>query len=149
MRFRILLVLAMAATLGLVSVATGATKKRHAISATLHMATIGDNGPNGSTYAGEVVGKPTGRSALVARNTVTGGHSSGRAVLYAKTGTLVATLDNDIQGQPDGSVRFPGTFKITGGTGRYRGATGSGTLNGVLPANSSVYEFTLKGKVRY
>jgi hypothetical protein len=46
-------------------------------------------------------------------------------------------------------VRVPGTYKITGGTRRYRGATGSGTFDGVLPANSTVFDITLKGKVRY
>jgi len=95
------------------------------------------------------VGKPTGRSGLVARNTVSGSHSSGKATVYTQRGTLVATLDNDIQARPDGSVRFPGTFKVVKGTGRFKGATGSGTFEGVLPANGSVYEFTLKGKVRY
>jgi hypothetical protein len=149
MRIRILLVLVLAAVLAVVPAATGATKKKHALDATLHMATIGPNGQNGSTFAGELVGKPTGRAGLVARNTVTDSHSSGKAVVYAKRGTLVATLENDIQAQPDGSVRFPGTFKVIRGTGRYKGATGSGTFEGVLPANSSIYEFTLKGKIRY
>ena len=63
-----------------------------------------------------------------------------------------------------GTIRLPGgqlTFQgltttaptklvaITGGTGRYKDATGSGSFQGRLPANSTVYEFTLTGKIRY
>ena len=40
-------------------------------------------------------------------------------------------------------------FKITGGTGRYRDATGKGTFEARLPANSTVFEATLTGKIRY
>jgi hypothetical protein len=149
MRYRILLVLALASALAVVPSATGATTRTHALQATLHMAVIGPNGTNGNTYAGELVGKPTGRAALVARNTVSGSTSTGKVVEYAAAGKIFATIKNEIQPQADGSVRFPGSFKITGGTRRYKGATGSGTFEGVLPANSTIFEFTLKGKLRY
>ena len=151
MRLRILLALAAAVALFAVIVpgATGAAKKTRTLDATMHMATIGDNGSSGRKFAGEFAGTPLGRAALLFRNTITGTTSNGKAVLYTKRGTVKATATNEIQPQPDGSVKFPGTFKITGGTGRYRGATGSGTFDGNQPANSTVIEVTFKGKIRY
>jgi|SRR4051794_25057997 hypothetical protein len=151
MRLRILLALAAAVALFVVIVpgATGAAKKTRTLDATVHMATIGDNGSSGRKFAGEFVGTPLRRAALLFRNTLTGSTSDGKAVLYTKRGTIKATATNEIQPQPDGSVKFPGTFKITGGTGRYRGATGSGTFDGNQPANSTVIEATFKGKIRY
>jgi hypothetical protein len=149
MRSRILLALALALALVVVPAATGATKKTRNLDATIHMAMIGENGPNGSKFAGELAGKPTGKAALLFQNTVTGSTSNGKGVLYTKRGTIRATATNELQPQPDGSVKLPGTFKITGGTGRYKGASGSGTFDGVLPANGTVFEVTLKGKIRY
>jgi hypothetical protein len=150
MRTRILVVLALATAtaLAVVPAATAGTRA-HALQATLKMAVIGPNGQSGSTFAGELVGKPTGRSAVVLRNTVSGSTSTGKAVVYTSAGKLFATIRNEIQPQPDGSVRVPGTYKITGGTRRYRGATGSGTFDGGVPANSTIFEIKLTGKIRY
>jgi hypothetical protein len=149
MRYRMLPVLALAAVLALVSVAAGATTKSHPLDATARMAVISPDGASPVKWAGEVVGKPAGRSAIVLKSTANGSDATGKATLYAKKGTIRATTANKIEPQPDGSVRFPGTFKIVGGTGRYRGATGSGTFDAAVPPNSNVLEATLKGKVRY
>lgn len=149
MRFRILLALTLALALVVVPGATGATKKTRALEGTIRMAIIGPNGDSGSKFAGAFAGRPTGRAALLFQNTITGSTSNGRAVLYTRRGTIRATATNEVQPQPDGSVNLPGTFKITGGTGRFKGATGSGTFDGVLPANSDVFEVTVTGRIRY
>jgi hypothetical protein len=147
MRTRILLAVALALSLVAVPAATGQSgKKTRTIDASIRMAVI-DQDP--MTFAGEVVGRPARRSGLVLRSVASGNTATGKAVQYAKHGTIRATTRNEIQPQPDGSIRFPGTFKITGGTGRYKEATGSGTFDGVLPANSTVYEVELDGKIRY
>jgi hypothetical protein len=147
---RILLVAALALSLVVVPAATGQSgKKTRDVNGTVHMAAIGPYGSAGTTYAGEFVGKPARRSALIVRSTVEGTTATGKVVQYAKHGTIRATTRNEVQPQPDGSVRFPGTFEVTGGTGRYKGATGSGTFDGVLPAESTIFEITLKGKIRY
>lgn len=86
---------------------------------------------------------------MVLRNQVVGSTSTGKAVVYAKHGTIRANVVNQIEPQPDESVNLPGTFRITGGTGLYRGATGSGKFQARLPAGSTIYEATLKGKIRY
>jgi hypothetical protein len=150
MRPRILLLLAVVAGLVAVPIATGATASRsHAVQLTLHMASIGQFSGNGVIFAGEVVGRPTGRSALVLRNTISSSSGSGTAVLYAKRGTLRVTTKNEFQQQPDGSIRVPGSFKIVDGTGRYRNATGRGTFTRSLPANSTIFEIKLKGHANY
>ena len=150
MRTRILLVVALVLSLVVVPTATGqAAKRTRSLTGTLHMASIGDNPPSGQVFAGEFVGRPIGRSGVILRNQVSGSTSTGKAVVYAKHGTIRANVTNQLQPQPDGSVNLPGTFKITGGTGRYRGATGSGTFEARLPANSTVFEVTLTGKIRY
>jgi len=151
MRSRILLVLALALALTAIVVpgASGATKRTRALQGTIHMSMIGPNGDSGSKFAGELATRVTGRSALLFHNTITGSTSKGKGVLYTKSGTILATATNELQPQPDGSVNLPGTFKIVGGTGRYKGATGSGTFDAVLPANSTVFEVKLKGKIRF
>jgi hypothetical protein len=70
-------------------------------------------------------------------------------VFYGKKGTVNVKTTNQTQPQADGSFKLPGTFKVTGGTGRYKGATGSGTFNGTLPKGGSVFTFEVVGKMRY
>jgi hypothetical protein len=148
MRTRILLVVALAVSLVVVPAATGQSgKKTRTLNATIHAAVIKQEA--GNVFAGELTGRPTGRAGIVIRAAPDGEEIVGRAVLYAKRGTIRATTRNVIQPQPDGSLRFVGTFKITGGTRAYRGATGSGTFEGTLPANSTYYTFDLDGKIRY
>jgi hypothetical protein len=121
----------------------------HRVDFTLRLAVINDNPPSGSVYAGEAKGKPFGTAAVTARNQVSGTTSTGKVVVYAKRGTLKANITNEIQPQPDGSVDFPGTFRVTGGTGLYKGATGKGRFDGSLAAGSTVYVFHVTGKLRY
>jgi hypothetical protein len=151
MRTRILLVLSLVAALALVPIASAGApaKKTRNLNVHLKMAPIDSNPPSGSVFAGEAKGKPIGTAAMTARNQVSGSTSNGTAVVYAKRGTIRATIKNEIQPQPDGSAKFPGTFKITGGTGRYKGATGSGTFDGSSPSGSLVLDIEIKGKIRY
>jgi hypothetical protein len=151
MRTRILLVLSLVAALALVPLASAGApaKKTRNLNVHVKMAAIDSNPPSGSVFAGEAKGKPIGTAAMTARNQVSGSTSTGTAVVYAKRGTIRATIKNEIQPQPDGSAKFPGTFKITGGTGRYKGATGSGTFDGSSPSGSLVLNIDIKGKIRY
>jgi hypothetical protein len=149
MRFRILVALAVAVALIAVPIATGATKKSHAIDSTAHMSVISPNGARPVKWAGEALGKPGGRTAILLNSTATGSNAVGKAIQYTKQGAIIATTANKIEPQPDGSTHFPGTFKVTGGTGKYRGATGGGTFDATLPANSTVLVAKLKGKIRY
>ena len=149
MRNRILLVAALALSLTVLPAAGAqAAERTRDLTGSLRMAMIGQTA-TGAVFAGELRGMPMRRSGLVLRSAVAGSTSSGKAVVYAKRGTIRATVVNEIQPQPDGSVNLPGTFRITGGTGRFRDATGSGEFEARLPAGSTVYEATLTGKIRY
>jgi hypothetical protein len=151
MRTRILVLAVLAVSLVVVPAATGGqpAKKTRDLTGTLKMAMIGPNGQSGSKFAGEFNGRPIRRSAVLFQNTISGTTSTGKAVIYTKNGTIRANATNELQPQPDGSVNTPGTYKITGGTGRYRGASGTGTFEGGVPANSTVFTLTVKGKIRY
>jgi hypothetical protein len=148
MRTRILLVVALAISLVAIPVATGqaGTRARN-LDVSIRMAAI-DPAP-GVTFAGDARSRLTGRSAVVIDTVADGGEVVGKGVLYTARGLIRANTRNTVEPQADGSVRIVGTFKITGGTRRFRGATGSGTFTGVLPANSTVYEIDLDGKIRY
>jgi hypothetical protein len=61
-----------------------------------------------------------------------------------KTRNLRGTIDMAMIG-PNGQTGS----KVTGGTGRYKGARGSGTFDAVLPADSTIFEVTVEGKIRY
>ena len=151
MRSRILLVLSLVAALALVPIATAGApaKKTRTLDVHVKMARIDSNPPSGVVFAGEAKGKPIGTAAMTARNQVSGSTSTGTAVVYAKRGTIRATIKNEIQPQPDGGSKLPGTFKITGGTGRYKGATGSGTFNGSSQPGALVLDVEIDGKIRY
>ena len=123
--------------------------RSHSVDLNMRLAVINQNPPSGSVYAGEVKGKPFGTAAITARNQVVGTTSTGKAVIYAKRGTLRANITNEIQPQPDGSAKFPGSFKITGGTGLYKGATGKGKFDGSTAAGSTVIVFHVTGNARY
>ena len=152
MRSRILLVLSLAACLALLpalALAGAPAKKTRALTGNIQMAVIGDNGENGRVFAGELNGRPIPRAAVIVRNKVEGTTSTGTAIVYGKRGTIRARITNQIQPQPDGSVSLPGTFKILGGTRAYKGATGSGSFGGTLPAGSTIFSFEIDGKIRY
>ena len=76
------------------------------------------------------------------------------ASLLALRGTINLETEDVVEFQPDGSISLNGTFDIVGGTGKYKGATGSGTFNGALPPGSTltvgtVVTFNVDGKARY
>ena len=150
MRRRILL-LALALVAAAVPAASGQTAARtsHSVDLNMRLAVINQNPPTGSVFAGEVKGKPLGTAAIIARNQVSGTTSTGKVVIYAKRGTIRANITNQIQPQPDGSVNFPGSFKVTRGTGLYEGITGKGSFDGIAAAGSTVIVFHVAGKLRY
>jgi hypothetical protein len=148
---RIILVLGVTLVVAAVPAASGQTAARtsHRVDITMRLAVINQNPPTGSVYAGEVKGKPLGTAAIIARNQVSDSTSTGKVVIYAKRGTIRANITNEIQPQPDGSVNFPGSFKVTRGTGLYEGITGKGSFDGTAAADSTVIVFHVSGKLRY
>ena len=135
----------------------GAKKKTHTVDGTLTLAII-ESSETVNEFAGRITGKPFGTAGTVGDVTVTntpaGLITEGRPVVYAKKGTVNLKTTDVVEFQPDGSITLTGTAKATGGTGRYKGATGSSTFNGTLPPGSSVtvgtvVTFDVDGKIRY
>ena len=135
-----------------------AKKKTHTVDATLTLAII-ESSPTVNDFAGRFTGKPFGTAGLVGEvaltTTPTGLITEGRPVIYAKKGTVNLETRNVVEFQPDGSITLNGTAKATGGTGKYKGATGTSTFNGTLPPGSggltvgTVVTFDVDGKARY
>lgn len=76
--------------------------------------------------------------------------SDGKFILTALTGELLfANYSGQAVPNSDGSafVFSNATFQITGGTGRYAGATGGGTLNGTENAKTFQGQLQLSGRI--
>jgi hypothetical protein len=106
--------------------------------------------PGGTVVLGEATGTGTalhlGQVSLTASDCVTVvavqtpqgqwvpvpvAFQEGQLKLLAANGDEVyAAYGGRVQPQPDGSLKLSGQYQVTGGTGRFSGATGSGTLTG-------------------
>jgi len=131
--------------------------KTHAVKGTMKLAIL-ESSPSADHFAARWRGAPLGTAGVVGvtalTNTPTGLISEGRPTIYAKKGTVKLKTRDAVKFQPDGSIRLNGTFKVTGGGGKYKGATGGGTFNGALPPGSTlavgtVVTFDVNGKARY
>ena len=88
----------------------------------------------GYAFAGFVSDAKLGEGATTSQGTVASGSTTGGLIVFLDHGTLRASFDFAITPNADGTVGFAGTTKYTGGTGRYRGARGSGTVTGTQDA---------------
>jgi hypothetical protein len=144
-------------TVGLVATAllvpsavVGAATK-HKLSATARIRALTE--VNGVvTTTGTFVDARLGSGAVVARvttSTVDSDNLTAKSTVflpqgsYRTTGAIVATPERD------GSATYNGTFRITGGTGRFKGIKGSGTLKGVqTAADPTMIVYTIKGSYK-
>jgi hypothetical protein len=131
--------------------ATGAAKQGRTIDIRSRLAAIAPITPTGAILAGDVRGRPVGLAAILVRTKTSpdGKTAEGSIGLFARKGTLKATIRIEIRPQPDGSTSYPGSFRIFAGSGAYRGARGSGTFNGTLPTGDTIYTFDVEGTVRF
>jgi hypothetical protein len=88
-----------------------------------------------------------GRGTVVEHVTALG--LRGSFVIRYKRGTVRGTSVAHASTQGDGSVALSGTYKLTGGTRRYRHVKGHGTFTGHGAANLSSATFTQRGRVSY
>jgi hypothetical protein len=143
-----LLAVVVCAAIAVPQIATGARKKSHTVDATMKIAAIETSGSR-TVLAGRVKGKGIRTPAVLIKAKVSGTTVTSRSVLYGKKGTTRTKETQTFAAQPDGSVKFTGISRFTGGTGRFRGARGKMTLEGTLPKGGSVYTYHLTGKLRY
>ena len=85
------------------------------------------------SVTGDGYGLHMGRSTAVTTdqsvNLITGEGAATYTLTAANGDTVVLSLEFTIAFQPTG-VTFEGTYVVTGGTGRFAGATGSGSASG-------------------
>jgi hypothetical protein len=70
---------------------------------------------------------------------------------FVALGSVTVTFEGTLAIQSDGSVKFAGTGKITGGADRYKGAKGSFTFTGTSPSAGPghVDTFHYEGTITY
>lgn len=61
---------------------------------------------------------------------------NGKGINFGPRGALRETFTGTGAAMPNGDITFSGTGKVTGGTGLYKGATGSFTFTGTKDHNS-------------
>jgi hypothetical protein len=112
--------------------------------------------PGGTAVlAGSLKLKPGGAGALVDRVTVTEQLApnmfafEGKEVDYTKVGTLRNKFNGTTTVQADGSQQLAIEGRFTGGTARYRGASGSFEGSATVAPGSDVIVGGSKGKIKY
>jgi hypothetical protein len=154
---RKLIALLAVATVGLTGVAVAAKPKGKKTSGDIY-ASLTHLGPGGLFYAdGDFKDKLLGRGAIVYRVRASAGTAPGSVLIkspevttYTKRGSLTGTGQATQTTQGTGASQkvtvSKGTFKLTKGTGAYKGHTFRGTFSGDLA--DGVYHFTYKGTYR-
>ena len=86
---------------------------------------------------------------LITRGVIIGTTFKGTLRAYSTAGSATARFTVVLTVTPDGSATFAGTATVTGGTGRYQGATGRLTIDGSSPAMGAVATFHARGTLKY
>ena len=112
--------------------------------------TIGNPPLNGNETRGDIVdGNVCGRQFRGATRLLITYTAPGQSTIASETFGPLGSFKAQAQGrgvpQPDGSTSLSGSGQITGGTGIYKGATGSFSVTGTRPANSHVNIVHLTG----
>jgi hypothetical protein len=130
-------------TAALVTVPAQAVTKKDVVTATVHK-----SGQSGTAlvYKGPVNSKVFGKGTVVQKVYP---NLTGSFVITYKKGKTMGTTTAKTQPSVDGKVRVTGTFRFTGGTGRFKNVRGSGTYSGTSNADLSTATFRQEGKVSF
>ena len=120
-------------------------RRSHAFDVTYRTADVSTS-PDGSFV---VAGVGSDGSALVVRGITTGNSVTDTATSFSSKGTQHTSDTFTATGNPDGSVSFSGSGKFLGGTGRYRGISGTYTISGTQAANDTVTVIRVHGTAIY
>ena len=136
-----------AAICALVAPTTASAAKNHSVNITATLALV-QAAPTRVT-AGPLTG--FGHDGLlITRGVITGTTFKGTLRAYNTAGSANARFTLVLTVAPDGSgATFTGTATVTGGTGRYQGATGRLTIDGSSPAMGAVATFHARGTLKY
>ena len=98
---------------------------------------------------GTVCGKPFHGAMRDVTHFPTLGQFNGTSTTFGPFGSINVDFRGTATINPDHSASLRGTSTTTGGTGIYKGATGSGAFTGTQPANSPVTTQHVTGRVTY
>lgn len=96
-----------------------------------------------------------GRSTVASEQTVdftkTPPELTGTDEFTAANGDKLFATHSGVSGVPDaqGNVTFSGEYIFTGGTGKFKGASGSAEFTGTANLATNKGEFSLRGKIKY
>lgn len=100
-------------------------------------------------YTGTAHSRVFGTGTVSERAVVRGLGADGTFRIRYRRGTIRGTSSARGSAHANLTVSFRGTFRITGGTGPYRKARGSGTYTGSGPLDLSRASFRQTGRVSY
>jgi hypothetical protein len=123
----LLLAAASLALLAVATVAQGKTKLKTTLTIDSHVLRTA-NGV--TTWTGTVDGK-LGHGAVVLTTHPVGDHFEFATQALFPNGSINASGTNKAAQNPDGTFTFTGKLKVTGGTGKFKGARGSATVSGM------------------
>lgn len=155
---RIVCLAAVVAAIGPASVADAKTRQYSSHIVSSPISTVdGYPGVGGSAYvAGSLESKPFGSGALIDHVTITSQPFERNLLTFAGTevaffgqGTVRSVLDGYSVIEDDGSQRVVADGRITGGTQRFRGATGRYEFKGTIPPGSTELTGGSTGRIRY
>ena len=111
-----------------------AKKHKKTVKLTAEIAQVSPSGASPIIDAGTVSGT-FGAGAVILRSTVTGTTITSKGKVWYDKGTITSTATVNAAVQPDGSITYTGTGRITGGTGKFKHAKGKFTITGTSPPN--------------
>jgi len=122
--------------------------KKHTVNVTVK-ASVVSSSQGVVVVAASASGPPLGSGAAVFRNTSSGSTIKSKFTAFGKAGAVTGTSTTKATPLPQGGTTFAGSATITGGTGRFKGATGKLTVTGTMPKDSTVTTFKVTGKATY
>ncbi len=104
--------------------------------------------PAGYSFAGLVDDSRLGTGATTSEGTFSGATTTGTLKVYLDKGTIHGTFAFVATPNADGSISFAGTTKYVGGTARYKGAKGSGSITATQDAQGyTTFQYQQKLKI--
>ena len=123
--------------------------KTKPINAKVTLAQLSASG-NTSKDAGEYVGTPGVRSAVLQESVMSGLSGTATGTVFSRVGKWKYEATFTAAVEPGGSVSFTGSGTVTGGTGRYDDASGHFTFTGTADSPSAtVATFQTTGTIRF